>query len=95
MSGTQGDPFTKDPDATLDYGIDFADWLAGSGIASYTVTPDAALAVLSDSRTGAVVSVRLTGGTLGKLHAVRFRVTTDDTPARIDDRTMYLRIKQR
>lgn len=101
------DIFCKDPDATLDYKFDWAnttnggfesDWLAsGESIASYVIDADAGITIdqdgLSDSNTS--VTVWVSGGTVGTRYAIRCEITTDNSPARVDERTIYLTIEER
>lgn len=86
----------KDPQAVLDYVFDWTDWLAenGDAIASYSVTVDG-VTKDSDSRVGARVTAWLSGGTVDTIASVTCRVVTNSTPARTDERTIYLRIRAR
>lgn len=86
----------KDPSATLDYTFDWTDWLTenGDAIASYSVSVDG-VTKDTDSRVGAQVTAWVSGGTVGDVASVTCRVTTNSTPARVDERTIYLRIENR
>jgi hypothetical protein len=87
--------FVKDPDADLDYGYFFGDWLqAGDSIASHDVdviTGDVVLG--TTSHTTDTVTAWLSGGTVDTDATVRFRVST--TLGRDDDRTITLLIRER
>ena len=86
----------KDPQATLDYSERWTDWLAAvsDNIASATVTcPDAALTIAAPVLVGGVVSAMIGGGTLDATHAVVFTIVT--TGGRTDQRTIYLKIRNR
>lgn len=93
--------FEKDPDARLDYLIQWSAWLAsGDSIASVTwsvTSGDGALLVCSGSYapsvSGTTSTVWLEGGTVGVDYAVRARITT--TLGRIDDRTLIIRVRAR
>lgn len=94
MNGTKGSPFIKDPDAVLDFSWDWSDWLSpiSDTIASQTfqlsgITKD------SHSQIGGVVTAFLSGGTAGALATATCRIVT--AGGRTDDRTIYIRIKER
>ena len=86
----------KDSDANIKYGMDFTDYLnAGDGLATATVTITSPTgdsdpvafptsAGTDTSIAGAVVSVRLTGGTDGNNYNIKIKVTTSagDTDSR-------------
>lgn len=84
----------KDPDATLDYQIDWSSWLAtGETISSSAwIVPDG-LTEVSDSNTTTTATIWLSGGTDGESYRITNRVTT--TAGRTDDRTITLLIRQR
>ncbi len=88
---------SKDPDATLDYGFDWTDWLAGGeSIATWTVTVNGVTKEAED-RVGPVVTVWVSGGTPGpsSIATITCAITTDASPARTDNRTIYLKIQER
>jgi hypothetical protein len=87
----------KDPDATLDYQLDWSAWLAtGVSIVGLAVTADAGVEVDSSSFTATTTTAWLSAGTAGEISSVTFRVTTDSSPvAQVDDRTLKLRIADR
>ncbi len=92
--------FTKDPNAKLDYSVDWSTWLpAGDSIstAAWTVAgPDASLVVAGSpapSHASGVATVWLEGGTAGNNYRATCRVTT--TAGRIDDRTIELQVRER
>lgn len=93
----------KDPNAVLDYVFDWTEWLtaAGDDIASHNVVvisgadPASSIAVDSTQVVGKTVVVWVSGGSAGETAALRCRITTDNSPARIDDRTVYLKLKER
>jgi hypothetical protein len=80
----------KDPDAVLDYSINWEPWLAdGDTIATseWIVTgPDSTLEVDSSGKSTTVTTVWLSGGTLGQVYTVTNRVVT--TEGRTDDRSI-------
>jgi hypothetical protein len=87
--------YIKDPDAVLDYAVDWTDWLpAGDSITGRTVAVESGDVVkASDNLAGAVVTAWISGGTVGTNASVRFRVTT--AQGRTDDRTIYLKVRSR
>jgi hypothetical protein len=89
--------FPKDPNATLDYSLDFTDWLtqAGDSIASVLALPVGCTLAQDASFTGGVVTAFVSGGVVDEDASVTFRVTTTSQPPRVDDRTVILKIKER
>lgn len=87
----------KDPEARLDYSFDWSDWLqAGELIASHTVSVDV-VTKDSDTRSGAIVTAWVSGGTAaaGEVASITCQITTDSVPARTEQRTVYLKIRER
>jgi len=71
------DRFNKDPDAVLDYVVDWTSWLAGDTISSaQVVTYDAGITVESDSVDGDLHTIWLSGGTVGTGYTITSRITT-------------------
>jgi hypothetical protein len=91
----------KDPNAVLDYSIDWADWLLAcepdDTIQTHQIVLQAASAlVVEQSATvnaGTRVTFWLSGGTAGTVERVVCRITTAD--GRIDDRSVWIKIKER
>lgn len=100
----------KDPNAKLDYSLDWADWLDfDDTIASLSIIADTVNVVSSGftniaaaPATGSVAAIVkanvttaiVSGGTVGSTHSLTFRITTV-SGSRIEDRTVYLKIKER
>ena len=96
--------FKKDPDAVLDYKFDFKALTNGSGpsdylgtseiIASYVLTPEDGITVDSDGKTDSDTSVTiwLSGGTVGSHYDIACKITTNSSPARVDERTITVDI---
>ncbi len=80
--------FNKDPDAELDYSVDWESWLASDTIATSTWTVPAGLTEESSSNTTTKGTVVLSGGTAGQRYCVVNRITT--AGGKIDDRTIYI-----
>ena len=87
--------FTKDPDAILDYALDFTGWLdaMGDALASHTVVVAGGIVKDSSAIDGKKVVVWVSGGTVGAQGSVTVHVVT--TGGRADDRTIYFKIKER
>lgn len=88
--------FTKDPAALLDYSWDWTPWLAevNDTINSATVTATGGLLAVGETVVnGAVVTQRVSGGTLGALCSMACRITTSS--GLIDERSIYLTIADR
>lgn len=99
--------FLKDPDAVLDYGVDWSAWLAGDAIASWTWTiarsgspTPAATAETPDLREvpgrpsvsdGKVVRVWVEAGVPGADYEATCRVVT--VGGRADDRTVRFMVR--
>lgn len=86
--------YEKDPDAKLDYALDWSAWLPEGDsitVAQWTV-PDG-LDQSDDTIDGTKTTVWLSGGQLGERHVVTCRVTT--AQGRIDDRSISLHITDR
>ena len=87
-SDNKGLFITKDPEANVQYGLDWSDWLpAGDSLSSCTVTietitDDAAPLALPTnagtdvSITGAITNIRVNAGTDGNIYNIRAKVVT-------------------
>jgi len=96
--------FVKDPDAVLDYLVDFAaltngnddeDYLeAGETISSHTAVAETGLTVDSSAtaNTNTGVRVWLSGGTINTTYDVTVQIVTSSS--RTDDRTFRVRVKE-
>ena len=99
---------TKDPQAVLAYGFDWADggandgastdtgWLQGDTIASssWSVTgPDAALTSSGEISSATATSVELAAGTVGRQYKVTNHITT--ASGYEDDRTIIVTVAQK
>ncbi len=84
----------KDPDADLDYGHNWTEWLAGDLITASTwvAKPDG-LTLHTESLSGTQTTVWARGGVVGCTYKLVNRITT--TAGRIEDRTIKLKVQQR
>ena len=88
--------FTKDPDAQLDFSVDWSDWFTGEEeIASVTWTVETGLTNVTTSYTGTTATIWLSGGKAGRSYKVACRITTDSSPARTDERTFTVSVENR
>lgn len=85
--------FYKDPNATLDYAVDWTDWLCSDNISSVVWIVPSGITESSTSNTSTTATIWLSGGTLGVVYTIVCRITT--TAGRIDDRTFYIKIQDK
>mgnify|MGYP003113367311 CR=1 FL=1 len=95
----------KDPFATLDYTLDFTDWMpAGYTIASLAVTTtnvngdSTSLVVGSSTHTNYLASAILSGGEAGNVYNVEYRITiaqSDSTADKQDSRNFRVKVLER
>jgi hypothetical protein len=85
--------FTKDPNAVLDYSIDWSRWLAGDEIATSEWTIPAPLAKVSDTKTTTKTTMWLSGGVAGQSYTVTNRITT--IGGRTEDRSFLIKAEER
>jgi hypothetical protein len=88
--------YVKDPNATLDYTVDWAAWLSGVSdtLASVAWTVPAGLTQVAVSNSTTSATIFLSGGTAGNSYDVVCRVTTAASQARINDRTIRIKCKE-
>jgi hypothetical protein len=86
--------FSKDPQATLDYQIDWTAWLASTDyIATSTWTTPTGLTAVSNMTTTTTTTIWLAGGTAGGRYEVVNTITT--AAGRIDERTLTIIVTDR
>jgi hypothetical protein len=89
--------FEKDPDAILDYVVDWSSWLDGDTISSsdwiVPAEPAGPPAVDSDAFSATTTTVWLSGGTDGETYEFVNRV--DTAGGRRDDRTVKFKMKHK
>ena len=83
----------KDPDATLDYGRDWSDWLNGDVITASQWTVPAGLTQETSSFTDTTTTVWLSGGTDGQTYTITNRIHTE--LGRTDERSMIIDVDER
>lgn len=87
--------FTKDPDAVLDYAVDWSAWLGGDEIASsqWLLEDGALIELVTDTHTARKATVWLRGGQEGTTYLVTNRIVT--AGGRTDDRTISVKVGDR
>lgn len=86
--------FIKDPDSTLDYTVDWTQWMSsGDTIASVTWTVPSGITQVTSTNTSTKAIVWLSGGTVGQSYQVRCRIVT--VGGRTDDRTITIIVRQK
>lgn len=85
--------FTKDPNAVLDYTIDWSLWLAGDTISTATWTVPMGITKDLDTKTTTTTTIWLSGGSAATNYSVAVRVVT--AGGRTDDRTIVISVAER
>jgi hypothetical protein len=85
--------FAKDPNAVLDYSIDWTRWLAGDQIAASEWIIPSGITKAADSKTATSATAWLSGGTAGQSYIVTNRITT--AAGRTEDRSFTIRVEER
>lgn len=87
--------YIKDPSAKLDYGFDWSEWLGTDTIVSSTWAVDAAGPTLSNPTFSATkTTIWVAGGTVGSKYRLTNHIITASSPAREDERSFNLKIKE-
>jgi len=89
------DTWIKDPDATLDYTVDWSDWLVGGDTISGTPTwaVPTGITKASQTNTTTTATITLSGGTANVDYDVACKITT--AASLIDERTIHIKVRQR
>lgn len=83
----------KDPDAVLDYQVDWSSWLAtGETISSSDWVVQTGITETSASNTTTTATIWLSGGTAGVTYTVTNRIVT--TASRTNDRSLYITVRE-
>lgn len=85
----------KDPNAVLDYGLDWTEWLGEDIITGsvWEIAPAAELTVGNKSFTNLKTTVWLSGGEAGKSYTVTNRISTSG--GRTEDKSFRVTCKER
>lgn len=85
--------FLKDPNATVDYAVDWSDWLGSDTISSVAWTVPDGITKSAETNTTTKATIWLSGGSVGNKYDVVCRITTSD--GRTDDRTITIKMVQK
>lgn len=85
--------FFKDPQAVLDYAIDWAAWLGDDTIAESTWTAPAGITIDSSESSATAATVWVSGGTVGQTYRLTNHIVT--AAGREEDRTITLTVQER
>lgn len=85
--------YLHDPEAVLDYGVDWSAWLGTDTLASVTWTVPTGLVLASQANTTTVATAWISGGVAGSVYTVECKVTT--AAGRTDERSFQLRCQER
>ena len=85
--------FIHDPQAQLDYTINWADWLGSDTISTSTWTVESGLTEGTNTSTSTTATIWLSGGTAGQTYSVTNRIVT--AGGRTDERTITLKVRNR
>jgi hypothetical protein len=81
---------TKDADAVLDYGFNWAPWLDSDTIATSEWDVPEGITEDSDDNTTTLTTVWLSGGTAGETYTLTNTITT--AGGRTDERTVHIKV---
>lgn len=84
--------FTKDPNAILDYQINWATWLGSDTIDTSTWTVPTGITRTSATNTTTTATIWLSGGTSGTDYDLLNRIVT--AGGRTEDRTITIRVEE-
>jgi len=85
--------FAKDPDAVLDYSVDWTRWLAGDEITTSEWIVGSGLTKASETNSPTKATVWILGGAAGQSYSVTNRITT--TGGRTEDRSFLIKVEER
>lgn len=78
--------------STLNYTWQWGRWLApGVGIDSFVITPESGLSVTAESRSGANITMQVTGLDAGESAYVTCTITTDEADPQTESRAILIR----
>ena len=84
--------FEKDPDATVDFTVDWTDWLESDTLSTGTWVVPAGITNVSSQYTTVKDTVFLSGGTVNNTYAIINRIST--VGGKINDQTIYVLVKE-
>jgi len=84
--------FEKDPDATVDFTVDWTDWLESDTLSTGTWVVPAGITNVSSQYTTVKDTVFLSGGTVNNTYAIINRIST--AGGKTNDQTIYVLVKE-
>lgn len=84
--------FTKDPNSTIDFAIDWNQWLVNDVVTASSWEVPAAFTIQSEGVTENVTRAFLTGGVANLDYTITNRITTSG--GRIEDRSVLVQVRQ-
>lgn len=84
--------FIKDPEALLDYQVDWAAWLGADTIDTSVWSVPTGLTAETDSKTNTTATIWLSGGTSGQTYRVTNQIET--VGGRTDERSFIVRVEE-
>jgi len=88
--------FIKSPTANLDFAVDWSDWLAdGETIANSTWSSPDGLVIETTSYSNTQAVVWVSDGVANNVYRMINVITTSNTPARTDQRTVTIKVQER
>jgi hypothetical protein len=91
--GTKTNPYIKDPNAVLDYVVNWATFLGADTISSDSWIVPVGITSASESNTTTTSTIWLSGGTIGQKYALTNRIVS--AGGRTEDRTIYVKVKEK
>ena len=85
--------FTKDPNATLDYQINWSLWLGTDTIVTSTWVVPTGITRVSDSNGTTTTTIWLSGGTVSHDYELTNRIVT--AAGRTEDRTITIQLREK
>jgi hypothetical protein len=85
--------FVKDPDATLDFSVDWTEWLGTDTISGSHWTAETGITQHADSHTDTIATVWISGGTDQNDYTLMNQITT--VAGRVDERTLVIEARER
>jgi len=85
--------FVKDPQAILDYSVDWTDWLETDTISGVAWTVPTGITQTAVSNTTKIATIWLSGGTAGVSYDITCRITTNG--GRTDERSISIMVRDK
>lgn len=91
--GTKINPHIKDPNAVLDYIVNWATFLGADTISSDSWVVPVGITSVTETNTTTTSTIWLSGGTIGQKYALTNRIVS--AGGRTEDRTIYVKVKEK